>query len=275
MNAPEVRRILVALDASPHSHAALEEAAALAARLEAELTGIFVLDTDLLRFSGLPLAHETGLTSALQRTLDPERMERSLRLQAEQAHAALDAIARRNNLQSSFQLLRGNVLTELLAAAAKTDLLAMGSMGHMSVTGRRLGSTVRGVATRASCSVLLLRPRVRKGKSVVVAYGQSTNADRALSMATQLAARQDAALVVLLCGAADARPRLEAQARQIVEGAGLKAVFEVVEPGAFDALDGMLRRHDCGLLVIGRDCELIEGRDEQLGDLEVPVLLAR
>ena len=35
-----VRRILVALDASPQSDVALQEAASLAARLEAELLGI-------------------------------------------------------------------------------------------------------------------------------------------------------------------------------------------------------------------------------------------
>jgi nucleotide-binding universal stress UspA family protein len=44
-----IRRILVALDASPHSFAALEAAAHLAAHLEAELFGLYVEDENLLR----------------------------------------------------------------------------------------------------------------------------------------------------------------------------------------------------------------------------------
>ena len=61
MSTSDVRRILVALDASPHSHAALEEAAALAKPLQAELAGVFVLDAELLRLSALPVARETRL----------------------------------------------------------------------------------------------------------------------------------------------------------------------------------------------------------------------
>ena len=52
------RRILVALDASAHSHAALAAAVALAARLHAEIEGLFVEDINLLRLAELPF---TGL----------------------------------------------------------------------------------------------------------------------------------------------------------------------------------------------------------------------
>ena len=45
---PTIRRILVALDASPHSLAALEAASELADALKAELVGIFVEDVNLL-----------------------------------------------------------------------------------------------------------------------------------------------------------------------------------------------------------------------------------
>ena len=55
MSGRPVQRIVVALDASSHSHAALEEAAQLASGLEAELAGIFVLDSELLRLSALPV----------------------------------------------------------------------------------------------------------------------------------------------------------------------------------------------------------------------------
>ncbi|MGD9028912.1 MAG: universal stress protein, partial [Anaerolineae bacterium] len=56
-----IRRILIALDASSHSIAALRAAARLASSLEAELHGLFVEDINLLRAAGLPMARELQL----------------------------------------------------------------------------------------------------------------------------------------------------------------------------------------------------------------------
>ena len=44
-----IRRILVALDSSPHSMAALETAVELAANLGARIIGLFVEEANLLR----------------------------------------------------------------------------------------------------------------------------------------------------------------------------------------------------------------------------------
>lgn len=270
-----VRRILVALDASPHSHAALEEAAALAAPLDAELSGIFVQDSELLRYSTLPAAKETGFPSAQRRPLNPESMERALKLQADRARKALEDAAGRHRLQASFRLMRGNVLAELLRAAKETDLLAMGALGQMHSTRRRIGSTARGIAARAECSVLLLSPRPREGKAVVAVYGQSAHASRALALAWHLSSRRNADLIVLLCGPDDVLENLESKARAQLEGARLEPVFETIGPDEFPSLTKVLARHDGGLLVLASDCELIEGRHDVLCTFDVPVLLAR
>ena len=275
MSTSRVRRILVALDASPHSHAALQEAAALAAPLQAELAGVFVLDSELLRFSALPVARETGLTSAQRRTLDPESMERALRLQAERARKSLEDTARQHRLEATFRLMRGNVLVELLRAAEETDLLAMGLMGQMNLNRSRMGSTVRGVASRAACSVLLLSPDVRKGSAVVAIYDRSPQADRALAIASQLAAQRRSALVVLLCGSEGSAGSLEEAVSAQLAESGQKPLTQAVEPGQFDDLKAALKEHDAGLLVMASDCQLIEGHQDQLAVLDVPVLLAR
>lgn len=275
MTTSDVRRILVALDASPHSNAALEEAAALAGSLQAELAGIFVVDAELLRLSALPAARETGLTSAQSRTLDPESMERALRLQAERARKSLEEIAHHHRLVASFQLMRGNVLTELLRAAQKTDLLAMGLMGQMNVSRSRLGSTVLGVTSRAACSVLLLSPGVRKGSAVIAVYDRSEKAAKTLAIAAGLAARRDSALVVLICAPEESVAPLEKAVREQLKLTGEASVTETISPDGFDSLKAMLKHHDSGLLVMASDCELIEGHRDQLGTLDIPVLLAR
>ena len=60
-------RILVALDASPYSHAAIEVATILAADLRAELQALFIEDIDLLRLAALPFTREVDETSASMR----------------------------------------------------------------------------------------------------------------------------------------------------------------------------------------------------------------
>ena len=75
-------RIVVALDASPHSLAALRAAAQLAATIQAELYGLFVEDSDLLRLCDLPFCQEIGSFSATVRRLDSRSVERTLRVRA-------------------------------------------------------------------------------------------------------------------------------------------------------------------------------------------------
>lgn len=78
-----VRRILVALDVSQHSLAALEAAVKLAARMQAELLGLFVEDLNLLRVAGLRSARQIRYPSATAEPLDLAAMERDLRVRAE------------------------------------------------------------------------------------------------------------------------------------------------------------------------------------------------
>ena len=61
-----VRRILVALDASTQSLAALRTAVTLAAELGAELEGLFVEDTNLMRMAMLPVARRVLFPSAAE-----------------------------------------------------------------------------------------------------------------------------------------------------------------------------------------------------------------
>ena len=123
---PTIRRILVALDASPHSQAALEAASELADVLKAELVGIFVEDVNLLHLAGLPFAREVGYPSGTDRPLDSPSMERELRIQAEQVRQTLAGVAVRRQIRWSFRVVRGQVATELLIAAQEADLLALG-----------------------------------------------------------------------------------------------------------------------------------------------------
>lgn len=205
-----IRRILVALDPSLHSRAALESAAELAARLRAELSALFVEDINLMRLAALPFAREMFFGSLAGRRLDLASMEHSLRGQAGRLRRLLEVAAEAHHVQWAFEVVRGNVTAELLARSSGYDLLILGRLG--STPGRlgEMGSTARAVIARSSCAVLLLEHGHVVERPVAVLYDGTEPARRALAMAAQLAERDEHNLVVLI-------PPLEPERARAVE----------------------------------------------------------
>jgi nucleotide-binding universal stress UspA family protein len=123
----EAKRILVALDASAHSLKSLEAAAALAIKEQAELIGLFVEDINLFRTAELPFVREIRLPSASEEQMDPARLKRELRVRAAQICQTFAEIADRAQLRWSFQIVRGNVPSELVTASSSFDFLLLAS----------------------------------------------------------------------------------------------------------------------------------------------------
>lgn len=117
-----IRRITVVQEAVQAART-LDAVAQAAAALEAELTGLFVEDVELLHFAGLPFAREIGAFSA--RALDVGTMERRLRSQAEEARRVLAAAAEGKPLRWSFRVERGSVPARVRSALAEADLVVL------------------------------------------------------------------------------------------------------------------------------------------------------
>lgn len=199
----KVRRILVALDASPASLRAAEAAAELAAALGAELVGLFVEDVRLIRLADLPPARQAGRMSATLRRLESGEVELQLRVQAARARAALERIAGRERIRHRFQVARGTVADEILQAAGQADLLALGRGGwSLRPT---LGSTVRAVLAARRGRVLLLGEGARLGSPVLVLYDGGEPAQAALALAATVARRVEGEVRVLVASDDEAR----------------------------------------------------------------------
>lgn len=192
-----IRRILVALDASTHSLAALEAAATLAAAAEAELLGIFVEDTNLLRLARMPFARQIIFPSAIAEPLDTTRIERELRVQAERARKALATTAERVQVRSSFRVVRGQIAPEVLAAASDTDLLTLGK-SSWSLTGRALSSTLLASIRDVPQALLFIRHNVPLKPPVMVVYDGSSPSRYAVTAAARLAKTVGDGLTVLI-----------------------------------------------------------------------------
>jgi nucleotide-binding universal stress UspA family protein len=125
-----ITRIMVALDTSAHSSAALDTAAELASALGAHLLGLFVEDINLLRLAGLPFAREVGRASAAARPLEFAEVERRMRMEAARAQRSIAGAAQRLQLQWSFRVTRGQMIAQVLAEAGQVDMVVFGRAGE-------------------------------------------------------------------------------------------------------------------------------------------------
>jgi nucleotide-binding universal stress UspA family protein len=272
-----VRRILVALDASTHSLAALAAAVELAAAMEAELEGLFVEDVNLLRLAGLPFVQEVRHTASLE-ALDSVRMERALKAQAVQAREALEVAAGRARVHWSFRVVRGHVAQEVVQAASQADLLTLGKQGRSKSPGARLGSTALRVALHAPGALLLVEHGVPGDQPVLVLYDGSEGAERALDAAARLAKMSGTHLIVLLlAGTPDAAEQLEKQAGLRIELQGVRPRFRALHEADAQSLLRVFQSEAGGLVVLSaRSTALSEETIQKLLDcLRNPFLLTR
>lgn len=250
-----IRRILIALDASAPSLAALEVVAALAARIDAELLGIFIEDVNLLHLAGLPFAAEVGMFSGRARPLAADEMERLLRAQRERAQRALADVSRRLRLRSSFRAARGQIIPELLAAAVEADLVALGAVGTQTARRIWLGSTAQAFLARA-VRPLLIAPRGATIRSpIAVLYMNSPGAMHALALAAYVGGRLDDGelLILLVADDAEEEARLRQAAAARLAHAGAKIRYRWLVDADADELARVLRAERAGTLVLAGD----------------------
>lgn len=207
----EVEYILVALDLSPHSEAALAAAAQLAAALHLELRGLYVEDVNLLRLCGLPFGIEYGSFTAKPRRIEQNHLEREFRIQASRLRKIMADIAGQNRISWSFQVVRGRVTDQLLEAATSARMLSLGRVGRSP--GKRTGSTAQAIAQRSRRPVVFQsRRRTLRGPYAVV-YTGSPSAVRALALGADMSSQEESMLRVLAPSddlAAEAQAYLEA-----------------------------------------------------------------
>lgn len=274
----EIRRILVALDASPSSLSALHSAVKLAAGLEAELIGLYVEDTNLLRLAQLPFAREVSAFSATLRRLEALELERQLKTQAEGMRQTLSRLCAEHGVSWQFQVSRGTVAAELLAAAVDADLMVIGKIGRSFPGTRRTGSITRLVVSQRPGMTLILQTGTLLTYPVILLYDGSEQAKKALGAAGHLTKAHDARLIVfIVADSRDQARRFQMDVMQDLQGYELGADFRLLVGCTLDQIAQQIRREGSGPVVI--PCEPDVEDEDQLSGLidEVtnPVLLVR
>mgnify|MGYP005838361351 FL=1 len=271
-----IHRILVALDGSGHSLAALDAALDLAAQLRAELEALFVEDVDLLRLADLPCARVTSLVSLEAERIDRPRMERQIRVQVTRVQATLERRAAARGVRATFRSVRGEVADQVLEAAAAADLLSLGRAGVGGSDWPRTGSTVR-AALAAGRPILVAERAPAAGQGLLVAYDGSAADASALALAAQLAADTRQPLrVLLLAESAEALEALAGRVRDQLAGWGVRAELSYSQGEPAAAILAAARRMRPALVVLGLGGEgdrAKERAERVLGSVGRPLLL--
>jgi nucleotide-binding universal stress UspA family protein len=272
-----IRRILVALDASPHSVAALEAAVELADRFQAELEGLFVEDINLLRTAELPFAREVGMFSARRRRLDTEEMERQLRAQTIRIQRIFRSATERREITCTFRVSRGSIESEVLTAASGTDVLIMGRAGWPLAPSRRLGRRMRRILREAPGMTLILEHGRHLEPPVLVVYDGSELAQKALAAAIAVVAEGERLTVLILADGTERARDLYAEARDLLEGQALELRFRALTESNVPKLARLVHAEEGGTLILPGRLDLFEEEAllRLLDEVDLPVLLVR
>lgn len=274
---PIFQRILVALDASPHSQAALDTAVRLASEFEAKVEGLFIEDEILLRAAQLPFAKEVRSYTAPPKALDEERMQRQLRYQAEFAEHSLQRMAEPSEVSYEFRTVQGVVSRELIRAAEEVDLLVLGKTSTAS-SRRRLGTTSKKVLSEAPTRVLVLKEGLPSREPILTYYDGSDAADEAVRLAVNLSMRAEASpLDVVLPSPEVADPDHLREKLQSKYGERDVAIYlHVLTTAEVHRLSAFARQQG-GLVILPRGCPALANVPlrQFLYEIDRPVLVVR
>lgn len=255
------RRIVVAVDRSEQARAAVEAAADLARRLRAELIALFVEDVDLVRSAQLPFVREIGVNAEV-RELDLPGIERRFRSESREAREACERAAGRCRVALRFDVVRGSVVREIVAAAEGAEMVVVGRTGVTLLPGvagprrrapSRLGRTAQALLASGARTVAVIGTFEEIGRPVAVVLDGGEGSRGALDLALRLAGEDHFNLAVLVAGDASRRDDVAAQASAAAAATGIEPRV-VATGGGADAIAARVRDLGCRAVVVDRGC---------------------
>jgi nucleotide-binding universal stress UspA family protein len=181
-----LQNILLPVDVSRDSLTAIDVAFDLASALGAQISGIFVEDSNLLMAASVPLTREVGSLSGISQSISVPDIYGRLRSVASKARDLLLQTGLRANVRNSFRVARGDVTSEILSAADRHDLLVLGKAGWTIGAMRKPGRTCLAVLSRSHVPVLVVEQGVRLAPPILAVNDESESGGRVLDFARRL-----------------------------------------------------------------------------------------
>lgn len=267
-------RVLVLLDGSRPSFAALEAAAEIAQSRGAEVLGIYVEEINLLRTAGYAFALEVGASSGQARPLDTGRIEARMQSLADQCRQGLEQAMTQRGIRQALKRCRGQVVSEVLSLAQPDDLLILGRVGWSAAPGARLGSTARTLVRQAPGDVLLWTPLRRRPESrvaVLLDHDQGAS-HRAVRVGADLARQYHQPLTIIVAAGDDHQANTDDLAAYLRQE-HIPARIRLVPGTSGAAVIRALREEGASQLVLSRTCCLFRRPDADalLQDINLPL----
>lgn len=246
------REILVAIDTSKHSQAALEAAASLARMMEATIHGLFVHDEIWNRISKLPSIKTVNELTGQITSFEDESLEDQVRLLKNRLKTKLEQVSRQHELSHSWRSEQGKVEEKILEAAEEADLITIGLRGTSA--GRKvLGSSARRIIEKADKPVLILRKGLRLGNTITVVYNSSDESKRGLKIALDIAGKNESTLTVLvLNNESEAEEKIK-ELENLLKEIPVFAEIKLLENTNISQFLNTLNRQKPGLLILPKN----------------------
>jgi nucleotide-binding universal stress UspA family protein len=277
-----IKTILVALDGSEHSEAAVSYTLWLAERWKATVVGLHVIDIVSIEGS---FFHDISGSLGFEPYFDSSKIREAL---AERGRLLLDVFRERchtRNIACDTALPMGIVANEICDHARTADLVVV---GHRGVNERfstgLLGGTTESVTRKSPKPVLVTPMEFREIRKPLLAYDGSPRSSVAMHVAAEVANGLGLPLTVLHVtreGANGGGKMLE-EARRYLERYDVALSCEAVPGHAPETIIDVIRRGDHDLLFIGayghsRIIEMVLGSTTEyvLRNSPCPVFLTR
>jgi len=277
-----IKRILVALDGSDHAEAALQYALWLAARLQAGLIGLHVIDIVSVEGSFL---HDISGSLGFEPYLDfSAKMREALQ---ERGRVLLEAFAARcteRGISCDTTLGMGVIANEICDQARMADLVVVGHRGvNEQFSSGLLGSTTESVTRKSPRPVLVCPMRFASIQRPLLAYDGSPRASAAMHAAAELASALALPLTVVHVARDEAGDgKVLDEARRYLQSYDLTVGYEMVRGYPHERIVEVIRERGYDLLFLGayghsRIIEMVLGSTTEflLRNSSCPVFLAR
>jgi len=189
---------------------------------------------------------------------------------------ALEAAAQHAQVAWSFRTVRGEVTSEVLAAAKGVDLLALGKGGWALDRRLRTGSTALELAASSLPVLLLPEHGVPKNAHLLVYYDGSPAAQRGLLAALQLeAAGMDGITLLLDTAGRGNGVLLQKEIDELTQRRAKNLRYRQIDANDEADLLRALKAEESGLLVLGSRefLKKLPSLDLLLRETDIPFLL--
>lgn len=278
-----IKTILMPLDGSDNSAAAINYGIHIAPKLEASLTALHVIDVFLIQ---RPMMADSSTTVEMQPCDDSsEEVELSLQEQADEVLRDCEDRCKTAGISCLAKKNIGTIKSMIIDEAENADLIVMAKNGdplHLK-EGDQIGSVTEVVIRRSGKPVMVIPESFHNIESMGLAYDGSASAREALALALNISEQAKWPLTVVIVSAnATKAADLSAQVKDTTQKCPADCQVIISSGKEADAILKFIREGSVKLIVMGayghnRLRELILGSTTSriIQESPIPVLLIR